>query len=46
MVEFFGKDTLLRPLLLSDLTKKEMTFLKKGYVQISPSYGTGSVEEF
>ena len=37
LVEFFGKAALFRPLLLSDLTKREMKFLREGFVQILPS---------
>ena len=37
LVEFFGKEALFRPLLMSDLTKSEMKFLREGYVQVLPS---------
>ncbi len=37
LVEFFGEFALKRPLLMSDLTKKETKFLREGYVQILPS---------
>eukprot|EP00536_Pseudo-nitzschia_multiseries_P002855 jgi/Psemu1/184434/e_gw1.39.18.1 len=37
LLEFFGKKALLRPLLLSDLTRNEMKFLKEGYIQVLPS---------
>jgi hypothetical protein len=36
-MELFGKDALMRPLLLSELTKKEMKFLREGFVQVLPS---------
>mmetsp|Transcript_9316 Transcript_9316/g.23169 ORF Transcript_9316/g.23169 Transcript_9316/m.23169 type:complete len:501 (+) Transcript_9316:122-1624(+) len=37
LLEYFGKGALMRPLLMSDLTKKEAKFLREGYVQILPS---------
>lgn len=37
LVEFFGKDALFRPLILTDLTKREMKFLREGFVQVLPS---------
>ena len=37
LMTFFGKDALLRPLLISDLTKRETKFLKEGYIQVLPS---------
>eukprot|EP00531_Pseudo-nitzschia_arenysensis_P004035 CAMPEP_0116157070 /NCGR_PEP_ID=MMETSP0329-20121206/23154_1 /TAXON_ID=697910 /ORGANISM="Pseudo-nitzschia arenysensis, Strain B593" /LENGTH=492 /DNA_ID=CAMNT_0003654165 /DNA_START=65 /DNA_END=1540 /DNA_ORIENTATION=- len=37
LMDFFGKFALMRPLLMSDLTKKETKFLREGYVQILPS---------
>ena len=37
LVQIFGRDALLRPLRLSDLTKNERKFLREGFVQILPS---------
>ena len=37
LLEYFGECALMRPLLMSDLTKKEAKFLREGYVQILPS---------
>lgn len=37
LVEIFGKYALLRPLLIKDLSRKEMKFLREGYIQVLPS---------
>jgi len=37
LVEFFGRDALFRPLLMSDLTRNEMKFFREGYIQVLPS---------
>lgn len=37
LAEFFGEYALTRPLLMSDLTKRESKFLRDGFVQILPS---------
>lgn len=37
LAEFFGEFALMRPLLMSDLTKRESKFLKEGFVQVLPN---------
>jgi hypothetical protein len=37
LLEFFGKDALLRPLTMSHLTKNEKKFLRDGYCQVLPT---------
>eukprot|EP00534_Pseudo-nitzschia_fraudulenta_P004738 CAMPEP_0201134834 /NCGR_PEP_ID=MMETSP0850-20130426/52862_1 /ASSEMBLY_ACC=CAM_ASM_000622 /TAXON_ID=183588 /ORGANISM="Pseudo-nitzschia fraudulenta, Strain WWA7" /LENGTH=113 /DNA_ID=CAMNT_0047405863 /DNA_START=1 /DNA_END=338 /DNA_ORIENTATION=- len=37
MFELFGDIALKRPLMMTDLTKREMRYLKKGQLQVLPS---------